>query len=62
MTYKFFSGPQVIENSRQYLLVRTDILQKRVVGCSLGAPDISVGTVAISLSKANGCIKKVYYG
>ena len=28
----------------------------------MGAPDISFGTVAISLSKANGCIKKVYYG
>ena len=25
----------------------------------MGAPDISFGTVAISLSKANGCIKKV---
>ena len=24
---------QAIENSRQYLLLRTDILQKRVVGC-----------------------------
>lgn len=28
-----FSRPQVIENSRQYLLLRTDILQKTVVGC-----------------------------
>ena len=27
-----FSHPQVIENSRQYLLLRTDILQKTVVG------------------------------
>ena len=27
-----FSGPQVIENSRQYLLLRTDILQKTVIG------------------------------
>ena len=30
---EIFSGPQVIENSRQYLLLRTDILQKTVVGC-----------------------------
>ena len=29
-----FSRPQVIENARQYLLLRTDILQKQ----SLGAP------------------------
>ena len=28
-----FSLPQVIENFRQYLLLRTDILQKTVVGC-----------------------------
>ena len=27
-----FSRPQVKENSRQYLLLRTDILQKAVVG------------------------------
>ena len=31
--YQFFSLPQVIENSRQYLLLRTDILQKSVLGC-----------------------------
>ena len=30
---KVFSLPQVIENFRQYLLLRTDILQKTVVGC-----------------------------
>ena len=30
---KFFSRPQVKENSRQYLLLWTDILQKTVVGC-----------------------------
>ena len=29
----FFSRPQVIEYSRQYLLLRTDILQKTVVEC-----------------------------
>ena len=28
-----FSYPQAKENSRQYLLLRTDILQKTVVGC-----------------------------
>jgi len=28
-----FSRPQVIENSRRYLHLRTDILQKTVVGC-----------------------------
>ena len=28
------SRPQVIENSRQSLLLRTDILRKTVVGCS----------------------------
>ena len=32
---EIFSRPQVIENSRQYLLLRTDILQKTVVGCPL---------------------------
>ena len=30
---EIFSRPHVIENSRQYLLLRTDILQKTVVGC-----------------------------
>ena len=31
------SRPQVIENSRQYLLLRTDVLQKTVVGPPLSA-------------------------
>ena len=26
-------SPQVIQNSRQYLLLRTDVVQKTVVGC-----------------------------
>ena len=30
---EIFSRRQVIENSRQYLVLRTDILQKTVVGC-----------------------------
>ena len=30
---EIFSRPQIIENSRQYLLLRTDILQKIVVEC-----------------------------
>ena len=30
---EIFSRPQVIEKSRQYLPLRTDILQKSVVGC-----------------------------
>ena len=30
---EILSRPQVIENPRQYLLLRTDILQKTVVGC-----------------------------
>ena len=30
---EIFSRPQVIENSGQYLLFQTDILQKTVVGC-----------------------------
>ena len=30
---EIFSLPQVIEHSRQYLLLRTDILQKTVIGC-----------------------------
>ena len=30
---EIFSVPQVIENSRQYLLPRKDNLQKTVVGC-----------------------------
>ena len=29
---EIFSRPQVIENSRQYLLLRTDILQKTILG------------------------------
>ena len=29
-----FSLPQAIENSREFLILRTDILQKTVVGCS----------------------------
>ena len=29
-----FSCPQIIEYSRQYLLLRTVVLQKPVVGCS----------------------------
>ena len=35
---EIFGCPQVIENSRQYQLLRKDILQKTVVGCPyLGA-------------------------
>ena len=30
---EIFSLPQVIENCKQYLLLRTDILQKTVIGC-----------------------------
>ena len=30
---RILSPPQVIENSRQFVLLRTDILQKSVVGC-----------------------------
>ena len=30
---EIFSCPQVIENSNQHLFLRTDILQKKVVGC-----------------------------
>ena len=30
---EIFCLPQVKENSRQYVLLRTDILQKTVVGC-----------------------------
>ena len=30
---EILSRPQVMENSRQHLLLRTDILQKTVVGC-----------------------------
>ena len=30
---EIFSLPQAIENSRQFVLLRTDILQKTVVGC-----------------------------
>ena len=30
---EIFSCPQVIENSSQHLFLRTDILQKKVVGC-----------------------------
>ena len=32
---EIFSHPQILENSRQYLLPRTDILQKTVVGVPL---------------------------
>ena len=30
---EIFSHPQVTENSRQYLPLQTDILQKTVIGC-----------------------------
>ena len=30
---EIFDRPQVIENSKQYLLLRTDILQRKVVRC-----------------------------
>ena len=30
---EMFSGPEVRENSRQYLLLRTEILQKTVIEC-----------------------------
>ena len=33
VSLEIFSRHQVIENSRKYLLLRTDILQKTVVGC-----------------------------
>ena len=32
---EMFSLPQVIENFRQHLLLRTEILQKAIVGCLL---------------------------
>ena len=32
---EIFSLPQITENSRQYLLLRTDIFPKTVVGCPL---------------------------
>ena len=35
MHLKTFSLPQAIENSRQFLFLRTDILQKTVVGYPL---------------------------
>ena len=39
---EIFSLPQVIENSRQYLLLRTDILQKTVVGCRWDIRDLQL--------------------
>ena len=44
---QIFSRPQVIENSRQYLLLRKDILQKTVVGCPciLGRKEEEIVTV-----------------
>ena len=37
----FWPSSTVIENSRQYLLLRTDILQKTVAGCPLrGVPEV----------------------
>ena len=30
---EIFSLPQAIENSSQFLLLQTDILQKTVIGC-----------------------------
>ena len=35
---EIFSRPQVIENSREYFLLRTDILHKTVVGCPYSVP------------------------
>ena len=46
-----FSRPQVIENARQYLLLRTDTLQKQ----SLGAPDLG-------FEFGIGCMTEIYNG
>ena len=37
---EILSRPQVIENSRQHLLLRTDILHKTVVGCPWEEPEL----------------------
>ena len=58
---EIFSRPQVMENSRQYLLLRTDILQKTVVGCpcSLARLNQFIGDNNIFATfKIDKCLKR----
>ena len=49
---EIFSLPQVIENCRQFLLLRTDILQKTVVGCPcLSSMIFFLGTTCLPLQE-----------
>ena len=54
---KILSLPQGIENSRQFLLLRTDISQKTVVECPCIVPKVSISarelTVITNWSKSN---------
>ena len=43
---EIFIRPQEKENSRQYLLLRTDILQKEVVGCTCYHPVSIIPVIA----------------
>jgi len=53
---EIFSRPQVIENFRQYMLLRTDILQKTVVGC----PWTIAQTVTHQFADENGKQPQLY--
>ena len=54
---EILSLPQGIENSRQFLLLRTDISRKRVFGCPCMVPEVSISAreliVITNWSKGN---------
>ena len=55
-----FSCPRVMENSRQYLVLRTDILRKTVVGCRDNISVIFADT-AFKLEKVGPVFSKFHY-
>ena len=54
---EIFSRPQVMENSRQYLPLRIDILQKTVVGC----PRYSKIIHLAQFVKCSKCRRRTYF-
>ena len=54
---EILSLPQGIENSRQFLLLRTDISRKKVFGCPCMVPEVSISAreliVITNWSKSN---------
>ena len=54
---EILSLPQGIENSRQFLLLRTDISRKKVFGCPCMVPEVSISAreliIITNWSKSN---------